>query len=220
MGRTGLRGRGNLLRWGPNHVMYAIVSRWRQVVNSTGTPQGPLLINGKKVLEILVVYNERLKEDSLPGAFVSGRTSKFSVMCEMFMRDLMGEKDVPGSNQLDEDDMIQFYRQFLSRELLLSSLLNRGTTADSKFSSSLIYRGYMDDRFNTDNAWIDAEIWNFHYNGKDKFDKKIVDVGLMKGKIFSLFQNDKHWREVSVLMQLASSQLHHVLEVAKMHNRS
>ena len=27
-----------------------------------------------------------------------------------------------------------------------------------------IYKGYIDDRRNTDNAWIEAEIWNFHYD--------------------------------------------------------
>lgn len=37
---------------------------------------------------------------------MSGRTSNYSVMCEVFMRDFLGEKDVPGSLTLDQDDMI------------------------------------------------------------------------------------------------------------------
>ncbi|CAF5114791.1 unnamed protein product [Rotaria sp. Silwood1] len=27
----------------------------------------------------------------------------------------------------------------------------------------MVYRGYIDDLRNTDNAWVEAEIWNFHY---------------------------------------------------------
>ncbi|GFS22809.1 transient receptor potential cation channel subfamily M member 2 [Elysia marginata] len=121
------------------------------------------------------------------------------------MKDLMGERDVPGNPHLDEDDMIQFYRQFLSSELRITSLINRASAGGASFSSQLVYRGYMDDKSNTDNAWVDAEIWNFHFNRTDTFDQKIVE-------------GEKRWREVSVLMQLDSSQLHHVLEVAKMHS--
>ncbi|KAH9492740.1 hypothetical protein Btru_026219 [Bulinus truncatus] len=67
MGRTGLRGRGNLWRWGPNHMIYAIVSRWKYVTNAYDASQTLKLVNGKKVMEILVVHNEFLNEDSLPG---------------------------------------------------------------------------------------------------------------------------------------------------------
>ena len=39
-----------------------------------------------------------------------------------------------------------------------------------------IYKGYIDDRRNTDNAWIEAEIWNFHYSEEDKLDELIPNV--------------------------------------------
>lgn len=44
------------------------------------------------------------------------------------------------------------------------------------FSASIIYRGYIDDIANTDNAWREAEVWNFHYELCDMFDDKIKEV--------------------------------------------
>ena len=44
------------------------------------------------------------------------------------------------------------------------------------FSAQILYRGYIDDPSNTDNAWREAEVWNFHYELNDAFDKKIPEV--------------------------------------------
>jgi hypothetical protein len=46
----------------------------------------------------------------------------------------------------------------------------------SKLIAKKIYKGYIDDRRNTDNAWIEAEIWNFHYSEEDKLDELIPNV--------------------------------------------
>src|SRR5579871_3337802 len=51
IGRTGLQGRGILLRWGPNIYHYIIICRWKRDLH------GRILIhpsNGKKILEILL----------------------------------------------------------------------------------------------------------------------------------------------------------------------
>ena len=37
-------------------------------------------------------------------------------------------------------------------------------------SASLLYKGYLDDSRNTDNAWVEAEVWNFHFDMGDNFD--------------------------------------------------
>ncbi|XP_059174612.1 transient receptor potential cation channel subfamily M member-like 2 isoform X2 [Physella acuta] len=205
MGRTGMRGRGNLWRWGPNHMIYAIVSRWKNIYNAADISMGHKMVNGKKVLEIMVVQDELVNEDSLPGDFITGRVNKFNVLCEMFMKELLGEKEVPGTTQLDQDDMIQFFRQFVSSDFIFSGILGRSMS--SSLSSSMVYKGYMDDTNNTDNAWVEAEIWSFHYHSNDKLDKKIL-------------QRERHWREVSSQMHLASSQLPHVLEVARVLDES
>lgn len=49
-GRTGLRGRGLLGRWGPNHAADPIVTRW------AFTPEGdPVYLAGKRVLEFVTI---------------------------------------------------------------------------------------------------------------------------------------------------------------------
>lgn len=44
-------------------------------------------------------------------------------------------------------------------------------------SASLLYKGYLDDHRNTDNAWVEAEVWNFHYDMGDNFDLRMSEVG-------------------------------------------
>jgi hypothetical protein len=46
----------------------------------------------------------------------------------------------------------------------------------------MLYKGYIDDPRNTDNAWVEAEVWNFHYDSGDIFDVKLPEV-----RIISLF---------------------------------
>lgn len=36
--------------------------------------------------------------------------------------------------------------------------------------------GYIDDVRNTDNAWVEAEIWNFHYGSTMSFPNLRADV--------------------------------------------
>ena len=61
-GRTGLTGRGVLGRWGPNHALDAVVSRWKRY------PDGDFeLKNNKKILEFIGVKREDNDEWSLPG---------------------------------------------------------------------------------------------------------------------------------------------------------
>jgi hypothetical protein len=36
--------------------------------------------------------------------------------------------------------------------------------------------GYIDDVRNTDNAWVEAEIWNFHYGSTMSFPNLRTDV--------------------------------------------
>ena len=47
------------------------------------------------------------------------------------------------------------------------------------FSATLLYKGYLDDPRNTDNAWVEAEVWNFHYDIGDDFDMWLKTVSLL-----------------------------------------
>ncbi len=50
-----------------------------------------------------------------------------------------------------------------------------------------IYKGYIDDPRNTDNAWIEAEIWNFHFCDKDRLDELIPSVNIFFKDIFHIY---------------------------------
>ncbi|UYV68963.1 TRPM [Cordylochernes scorpioides] len=59
MGRTGLRGRGSLPRWGPNHYIFVAITRWHRSKLAS--------VVGSKGLEFVVMRGERRDQLSLPG---------------------------------------------------------------------------------------------------------------------------------------------------------
>ena len=70
MGRTGLKGRGALWRWGPNHEILAVCTRWRRTPSSDGQPSGDLYVEGKRVLEFIAIRKVEGTDDTcfgLPG---------------------------------------------------------------------------------------------------------------------------------------------------------
>ena len=161
--------------------------------------QGHLVIDNQRVLEVLVVQDPIVKQDFFPGGFISGSSSKYSTMCEAFMTSVLGEEDVDGLrdgevDEVDKDDMINFFRQYAQMDLSIAGIRSGGLIAQE------LYRGYVDDSRNTDNAWVEAEIWSFHYPGKDTLNKSIKD-------------REKHWRQVAPQMQLDSSLLPYALQV-------
>ena len=62
-GRTGMRGRGSLYRWGPNHAGDPIVTRWKR----DATSNKHVMYLGKKRLEFLAVQRADNGEWAIPG---------------------------------------------------------------------------------------------------------------------------------------------------------
>ncbi|XP_035207047.1 transient receptor potential cation channel subfamily M member-like 2 isoform X2 [Stegodyphus dumicola] len=85
-GRTGLRGRGALPRWGPNHYVHVIITRWQK--------------SGGKGLEFVVMRGERRDQLSLPGGFVPGE-QKYDVV-----RVLFKSKELAPSSWNTQENMI------------------------------------------------------------------------------------------------------------------
>lgn len=48
--------------------------------------------------------------------------------------------------------------------------------SDAGFTAEMLYRGYMDDTHNTDNAWLETEVWNFHYEYGEDFSSRCQHV--------------------------------------------
>ncbi|ALC44687.1 CG4098 [Drosophila busckii] len=67
IGRTGLRGRGLLGRWGPNHAADPIVTRWKRDENGKVVSSS---ISGKKILQMVVIQRSDNKLWAIPGGMV------------------------------------------------------------------------------------------------------------------------------------------------------
>ncbi|XP_030662129.1 transient receptor potential cation channel subfamily M member 2 isoform X2 [Nomascus leucogenys] len=126
MGRTGLRGRGSLSCFGPNHTLYPIVTRWRR--NKDGAICRKSV---KKLLEVLVVKLPLSEHWALPG----------------------GSRE-PG------ETLPQKLKWVLRQEHwpAFESLLKCGME---------VYKGYMDDPRNTDNAWIETVAVSVHFQDQN-----------------------------------------------------
>ncbi|KAJ8317915.1 hypothetical protein KUTeg_003006 [Tegillarca granosa] len=236
-GRTGIRGKGVLWRWGPNHVIKAVCTRWRRKYNTDYQPTGFLFVEGKRVLEFIAVRKYGVDEIEtvygLPGDALHGLTTPYSTLCESFMRSVMDDSEWETKTEFDQADMIQFFAQFSSQifgtraastlgspsrsnSQILQPFIPgsrassrtslRGETDSQGFSAALLYKGYVDDPRNTDNAWVEAEVWNFHYDTGDLFDMKIPE------------DNSVNWKECSPNVKIFGNEGAIVQEAARIHD--
>ncbi|XP_057361225.1 transient receptor potential cation channel subfamily M member 2 isoform X9 [Manis pentadactyla] len=137
MGRTGLRGRGHLCCFGPNHTLQPVVTRWRR--NQDGAICRKKV---KKMLEVLVVKHALSEHWALPG----------------------------GSQEPGET-LPWTLKQVLGRECwpCFRNLLAQGTE---------VYKGYVDDPRNTDNAWIETVAISIHFPNQSDVELKRLNCHL------------------------------------------
>lgn len=119
-GRTGIKDRGALGRYGPNHAADPIVTR---VNPETGE------------YEVLLVHRKDNGILAFPGGFVGSSNASGKLIVEDTLDAAMRE--------LKEETGIA----------LVSS---------DRDKAASVYRGYLDDWRNTDNAWVETEAWHFH----------------------------------------------------------
>ncbi|CAF3750600.1 unnamed protein product [Rotaria sordida] len=64
IGRTGVRGRGALIRWGPNKSTIAIITRWKKYRDQC------TLVDGQRILEAMVFKDKITNDWQLPGVSI------------------------------------------------------------------------------------------------------------------------------------------------------
>ncbi|XP_052253945.1 transient receptor potential cation channel subfamily M member-like 2 isoform X3 [Dreissena polymorpha] len=134
-GRTGLQGRGLLGRWGPNHAGDPLVTRWKMDEGGNRVVQ-----EGKPVMEFVAVLRTDNQQWALPGAIISNpNISPIDHLKAEFTEEALGTLEHGKS------------------ERHLHKKLKRLWTKGVK-----IYEGYADDQRNTDNAWLETQVFIYH----------------------------------------------------------
>ncbi|XP_054711630.1 ADP-ribose pyrophosphatase, mitochondrial-like [Uloborus diversus] len=159
MGRTGLRGKGALPRWGPNHNVYVVITRWQQEKSESSDPA---LLETSDNLEFVETYYLRKTNISLPGGFV-WLENQYESIRSIFIQN---EQSEPWTST---EDMIKFFQEH--------AVGVAEPDKNEQFKTEKVFRGYMDDQLNTDNAWKEVELWHIHYNTLTDLDTKFkMDV--------------------------------------------
>ncbi|XP_072921464.1 ADP-ribose pyrophosphatase, mitochondrial-like isoform X3 [Hemitrygon akajei] len=135
-GRTGLKGRGLLGRWGPNHAADPIVTRWKKEGGKTVIHN----CSGKPILQFVAICRRDNKEWAIPG----------------------------------------------------------------------VYKGYVDDPRNTDNAWMETVAMNFHDETGDSVGKLNLQAGDDAGAV--------KWMDIEEKQKLYASHTDFLHQVARAKN--
>ncbi|KFM81109.1 ADP-ribose pyrophosphatase, mitochondrial, partial [Stegodyphus mimosarum] len=132
-GRTGLSGRGRLGRWGPNHAVDAVVTRWKRVSSDSSIVKSK---SGLPILQFIAIQRKDCGEWAIPGGFKDPNEASSTAV----LRELL-------------EEAINFEK--LSEEA-------KKAITDFFKTGKQVYKGYVDDPRNTDNAWIETTAYNFH----------------------------------------------------------
>lgn len=184
IGRTGVKGRGCLGRWGPNHAADPIVTRWKR--HDDGTIAAD--VSGRKILQFVSVLRRDNGEWAIPGGMVDPGDNVSATMKKEFGEEAM--------NSLQASDK--------EKEHIHSCI-------DATFGNPLdVYKGYVDDPRNTDNAWMETVACNFH-----------DDTGDGVGR-FTLHAGDDavgvKWTDIHGRLKLYASHAEFIQRVASMHD--
>ncbi|KAF8787695.1 Transient receptor potential cation channel like protein [Argiope bruennichi] len=163
MGRTGLRGRGSLPRWGPNHYVHAIITRFQKAREAFLATKG---------LEFVVLWTDRRFQLSIPGGFVAGE-HRYEVIQSMFKNQFVGN-----AVWMDSNSVTKFFRDCV----VTKSELSESTESFPNISENeeilkpmceIVHKGYMDDPSNTDQAWKEVELWHVHFDMPENVSEKL-----------------------------------------------
>jgi len=152
VGRTGIVGRGLLGRWGPNHAADPIVTRWKR--DNTGTIEVDKQ-TGDPILQFVAIQRRDSGEWAIPGGMIDPNETVSITLMREFMEEAL--------NFLEIDDT--------GKKVLQNSIKEFFTKGDE------IYKGYVDDPRNTDNAWMETVAINFHDEENNVVGKLALKAG-------------------------------------------
>ncbi|XP_040822512.1 ADP-ribose pyrophosphatase, mitochondrial isoform X1 [Ochotona curzoniae] len=186
VGRTGLVGRGLLGRWGPNHAADPIITRWKK--DSSGNKiTHP--VSGKRILQFVAIKRKDCGEWAIPGGMVDPGEKISAALKREFGEEALNslQKSSAEKKKIEE----QLHRLFSQDHLV-------------------IYKGYVDDPRNTDNAWMETEAVNYHDETGEVMDNLTLEAGDDAGKV--------KWVDISDQLELYASHSQFIKLVAEKRN--
>ncbi|XP_072376575.1 ADP-ribose pyrophosphatase, mitochondrial [Diabrotica undecimpunctata] len=135
-GRTGIKGRGVLGKWGPNHAADPVVTRWKmdnnlKVINNT---------TNLPILQFCAIQRKDSKQWAIPGGMVDPGEKVNETLQREFQEEALNSLQT-SKEQAERDAQI------------IKDFFKTGVE---------IYKGYVDDPRNTDNSWMETVVYNFH----------------------------------------------------------
>ncbi|CAG0884451.1 unnamed protein product [Cyprideis torosa] len=184
-----MKGRGRLGRWGPNHAADPIVTMWKRDEES-----GEIVCresDGKGVLMFVAIQRTDTGEWAIPGGMVDPGELISSTLKREFLEEAL-------------DSTSASKQRIQEIEAQLDEFFSAG--------GQEVYRGYVDDPRNTDNAWMETVAVNFH-------DETGEVVGNLK---FEAGSDAGHasWIEIESDLSLYASHKDFIMKVARRHNAS
>jgi len=136
IGRTGITGRGMLGKWGPNHAADPIVTRWKR--DGKGAIVHHTGESKKPILEFVSIQRGDTKEWAIPGGMVDANEEVSLTLKREFNEEALNSLDSSQKEQTKKD---------------IQKVFQNG---------EVVFKGYVDDPRNTDNAWMETVACNFH----------------------------------------------------------
>lgn len=152
IGRTGIIGRGLLGRWGPNHAADPIVTRWKQDIIGVAEVNKD---TKKPILQFVAIQRQDSGEWAIPGGMVDPGETISATLKREFMEEAMNSLK---KNKAEKEKLEKSMRKFFEQ-------------------GEEIYKGYVDDPRNTDNAWMETVALNFH----DQNNSVVGNIKLIAG---------------------------------------
>lgn len=136
-GRTGLRGRGELGNWGPNHAADPVVCR---------------INNETNLLEFALVYRSQDSKWALPGGMVEAGQTISDTRTQEFAEEAMGVEEL---HELKDSELSP--EQLIMKKERMREIINSLKTIFGSFKSDdILYQGVVDDHRNTDNSHMET----------------------------------------------------------------
>ncbi|KAG8431211.1 hypothetical protein GDO86_019237 [Hymenochirus boettgeri] len=158
VGRTGVKGRGLLGRWGPNHAADPVITRWKRDSDGQKVIDGT---SGRPILQFVSIQRRDCGQWAIPGGMVDPGELVTATLHREFCEEALNSLD----SREEQTESQKKIEELFSQEHLL------------------IYRGYVDDPRNTDNSWMETQAVNYHDDTGRLLDQIHLEAGDDAGKV-------------------------------------